>query len=894
MKDTQPHLASPWSEQAETVAGDFGVNSRIGRSDSEVEALRRQNGSNSFGGSPPVSYARIFFRQFESPLIVILCIALIITLFLHEWLDSSIIFLAVAVNACLGFYQEFKAERAIADLTSYITERTRVIRAGYEREIDAATLVVGDIIHLTQGMRVPADARIITATALYVDEAILTGESMPVSKKHDTLPLSTMLAERTNMLYGGTLVVDGTTLAIVTATGPQTEIGKLAQLVTETEREKTPLQKAVAAIAWVIAGAVTVIVTLLFGLGISQGIPLIDMLLISIAVIVGAVPEALPIGLTAVLAVGVERIARRKGIIRNLTAAETLGSTTVIMTDKTGTLTEAKMELADVVLTDELRGVMPTERQLITELKPEARELVRLALTNTDVVIENPTDNPNDWRISGHALEVNLVRAAARLGISVVNEHVQDTSRFVVPFSSTHKFSVSEITADLSSVGGYPKPERYWIVVGAPDILLSRSTAVPNAQYDYHTHINELGTSGRRLLGVAIRKAPTYVGRVETEAVVGLTFLGVLGFRDPIRASVPATLERIAAYGVRVIIATGDLKGTAIAVARELGWKVSDDEVLSGEELRNLSDEALNQALKRVRIFARVTPEDKLRVAKLLMAQGEVVAMTGDGVNDAPSLKAATIGVAVGSGSDVAKSVADLVLLDDNFETIVAAIEEGKRMLKNIKKIFVYLMSNSLDGVFLIGGSILVGLTLPLTAVQIIWVNLFTGSLPALAYAFDRDRELLPVNASHTNIFDRQVKFLTVGIGLTSSFFLFLLYWTLMQYESDVAVVKSVVFACFASYVLIISFSLRNLEKPLFTYPIFDNKLLVFGVGLGLVLLAATIYMPAFQSVFNTVAFPPVWLALVASWLVFNVALIELTKWILRPRSQSSLYTTSH
>ncbi|MEX2033032.1 MAG: HAD-IC family P-type ATPase, partial [Candidatus Colwellbacteria bacterium] len=817
-------------------------------------------GNNIFGKSKEPSVLVTFFRQFGSPLIIILVIAAITTLVFHEWADAAIIILAVTINTFLGFYQERKAERAITDLSSYIQERARVIRDGVEHEIDAAMLVPGDILHISHGMRVPADARLVSVQNLSVDESILTGESLPVAKDINSISEAAIVTERRNMIFGGTLVTEGSGHAIVTATGPLTEIGKLARLVSETRQERTPLQKAVTTLAWVIAVGISLLVSGVFALGVYRGEPVFDMFIISIAVVVGAIPEALPVGLTAVLAVGIQRIARRKGIMRNLVASETLGSTTLIMIDKTGTLTEAKMKLTDIVRVDD---------------STSDEEILRLATINTDVVVENPKDTPDKWQISGRPLEANIIREAALRGINVLDP--KDRSRMVLPFSSVFKFSVARANGFL-------------VAMGAPDILLRRSKLDKDEYLSILERIEKMSEGGSRVLGIAVLPVNGEMGSasyVRPEALEGLTFKGILGFHDPVRKDVPEALEKIERYGVRVVMATGDLKGTAVAVANEIGWNVQEGEVLTGEELKQLNDKELLEALSHVRVFARVTPEDKLRVAKLYQKRGEVVAMTGDGVNDAPSLKAADIGIAVGSGSDVAKGVADLVLLDDKFSTIVAAIEEGKRMLLNIRKIFVYLMSNSLDEVILVGGSLLAGLALPLSAIQIIWVNLFTGSLPAIAFAFDKDGDLRLREKSRSNILDNEVKFLTLGIGILTSVLLFVLYWVLVRMSVDLATARSVLFMCFASYILVVAFSLRNLHRPLFSYPVFENKFLVFGVMLGFLLLAATMYVPFLQNFFGTITVSPVWLVLVVGWLVLNVALVEWAKWLFYRRTST-------
>lgn len=868
MKETLKE--NPWALHPDELYEIYKTNPKTGLSSEEATKRLKEHGENIFNQEEPPTMWHILFHQFTSPLIIILILAVILTISLQDWLDAIIISLAILVNAGLGFYQETKAEKAISDLRSYILERTRVLRDGHVQEVDAKTLVPGDIIHLQHGSRITADARIIESANFASDEAILTGESLPVHKILDTLPDTTGLGDRRNMVFAGSLAVEGSMDAIVTHTGSKTEIGKLAELVASTVSEPTPLQVAIKKLTWVIIAVIGIIVAFVFSIGVSRGEEMYDMLILSVAIIVGSVPEALPVGLTAVLAVGVERIARAKGIMRSLTASETLGSTSVIITDKTGTLTEAKMRLVDIY--NHIKGNTDTSAE---HLDQSQAQILKIAVHNTDVVIENEKADPTEWELSGQALEKNIVQAAGLhdlINAQTYSEHTQ----VVIPFNSKHKFSVVKIPKE------YLPEELQHIenplsILGAPDILLDKSEFDNETYQTLSEHIRHQSEDGKRVLGIAVIDRNTLPEKVEPEHIKNATFLGTLGFHDPIRTEVPDVLKNIDDYGVKVFMATGDLKGTAAAVARELGWEVTPSTILTGTEMGQLTDEQLSVALKHVRIFARVTPEDKLRVTKLLQAQGETVAMTGDGVNDAPSLKAANIGIAVGSGSDVAKSVADLVLLDDNFKTIVTTIEEGKRMLRNIKKIFVYLMSNSLDEVILIGGAILAGIAMPLTAAQIIWVNLFTGSIPAISFAFDTNKMEGDENESKS-VIDRRVIFMTVAIGLTMSSLLFTIYYTLISLDIDYEIARTVLFACFGSYILVIGFSFRNLSAPIWTYSITENRLLFFGVITGLTLLLATLYVPILQSMFSTTSLHIAWFGLIGAWLLVSLCIVEALK----------------
>lgn len=873
--DKYSPVRDPWTKDISALAGELKTSADKGLNNTTAATVRKLSGTNEITEAQGKSVWSILTHQFISPLILILCAAIVLTASLQEWLDAAIISFAVIVNAVLGFIQEYKAEQAIANLRSYITERTRVIRNGQEIEIDATQLVPGDVIHITNGSRITADARIIRELNFTVDEAILTGESLPVEKDPAALAIDIPLADRTNMVFAGTLAVGGSCYAIVTATGQHSEIGKLSQLVQDTASEQTPLQKALGKLTWVIIIVTTILVTAVFFIGINSGQDFHEMLLLSIAVLVGSVPEALPIGLTAILAIGVERIAKRNGIIRNLTASETLGSTTLIITDKTGTLTQANMQLKDIDNTAQLL-VDNFEPQIQTEPYTEEQiAYLALARCSCNVLIDNPEDHPDNWRIGGDDLEGNIVKAAAKLGI-IQTPADRSQIQIRIPFSSKYKFSVTRIPSQYlpTHLSQFADPH---VVLGAPDVLISRShlNEVEKAKLtaSVHAHSN----AGRRILGIGLLTPQIGADGITIDDVVDVSFLGVLSFYDPIRPEVPAALTKIGEYGTRVIMATGDLPGTALAIAKQAGLDVNENNVLTGTQVAQMTDEELSARLDTIHIFARVTPKDKLRIVKLHQKRGEIVAMTGDGVNDAPSLKAANIGIAVGSGTDVAKSVADLVLLDDNFGTIVATIEEGKQVLSNIKKVFVYLMSNALDELVLVGGAIIAGVALPLTAVQIIWVNLFTGSIPAIAFAFDR--QLMRENdQTSKTLFDPRVLFLTLGVGTVTSGLLLTLYLVMLGQGVSEHIARTVLFASFGFYTLLIAYSFLDLSRPIWRYRFWQNKLLNIGFVIGSSLMILTLYLPFFQTQFDTVSLPMNWLLFVAGWLVLQVVIVEILK----------------
>ncbi|MBI2062560.1 MAG: HAD-IC family P-type ATPase, partial [Candidatus Yanofskybacteria bacterium] len=795
-----------WALSVSNVVDVLQTDIRIGLSENDAERRMKIFGLNIIEKPRRFSGFFILLNQFKSPLILILLFAGIVTLFIAHYRDALFIFAAIIANAMLGFYQEYKAEKALAELKTYLKQRARVIRDGVEREIDAAELVPGDIAHLSQGDRVPADGRLVFVNDLQVDEAILTGESLPVSKSIDPVNSDATLGDQYSMTFAGTLVTQGIGTAVICRTDFATELGKIATLVAESQREETPLQKAIRGFS-IKAGVVLSVFTLIiFGVGIALGYSRVDMFLTSIAIAVSAVPEGLPVAMTVILAIGVQRMARRKGVIRKLIAAETLGDTSIILTDKTGTLTMAKMALSKI-----LPIVLGEENKLLEQ-----------ALINTNVLIENPGDSSSEWRTSGRILETALVRSAALRGVFV--EEIKKRSSILnsLPFNAANKFSASLV---------HDGEKHLLIFFGAPDIFINHST-LSSAERDVALkEISSLAESGELVVGVAtkeIEKKEDFSFSKDPE-LKDLLFQGLITLRDPIRPSVRGTIQKVRDAGIKVIVMTGDHRGTAEAVAKEIGLEIGKENVLDSSELKLLSDAELKKRLPFLRVISRVSPLDKMRIVKTFQEMGEVVAMTGDGVNDAPSIKQADIGIAMGSGTEVAREIADLVLLDNNFETITAAVEEGRQIMHNIRKVIVYLLSDTADELFLIGGALLTGLALPLNALQILWVNFFSDSFPAVAFAFEKNIDGLTYRpqSAKTGLFDPTMRFLILFIGLSTSAFLFVLYWLLLRAGFPEDLVRTFIFASFGSYTLFLAFSLRSLEKSIFKYPVFSNRYLV-------------------------------------------------------------------
>jgi Ca2+-transporting ATPase len=635
-------------------------------------------------------------------------------------------------------------------------------------------------------------------------------------------------------------------------------------MVADTEKESTPLQGAISRFSLKTSLALIALTLIVFFLGLYAGKPLLDMFLIAVAIAVAAVPEGLPVALTVILAIGVQRLDKKNGVVRKMLAAETLGNTSVILTDKTGTLTQAKMEMGQI-------------RVFARGYKKE--EILRLSLLNTDIVIENPRDHYAKLRVIGRPLEVALAKAAAKLGVMLPELKREVEILDYLPFTSKNKYSAS-LTKDGADYTFRIN------VFGAPEILIRNSDLPDTEKHSLIREVEKMAYDGERVLGLAVKEIKTNkeISLRERASFEKLKFIGTVSFRDPIRTGAKEAIEKVDKAGVRTIIITGDHRGTPECVAKELGMLVDRDQVIDGAELDAMSAEDLKRKLPILKIVARVSPEGKLRVAKAFKAIGEVVAMTGDGINDAASLKEADIGVAMGSGTDVAKDVSDLVLLDDNFATIVAAIEEGRRILENIRKVIVYLSTSIFTEMILIGGSILFGLALPINAIQILFVNFIADTFPAVALAFeDRVDSLLEKRRKMaTNLFDKEMAFMTGLIGIPTSIFLFVIYVYLNSQDIDPNLVRTFIFAAFSSYSLFVIFPVRSLRKTVFRYSPFSNPFLIAGVLLGLASIAGAIYLPFMREILGTVALPMNWLVGVAAIGIFNLVAIELGKWLLR------------
>ncbi len=830
---------------------------------------------------------KILLEQFKNIFVIILLFAAGISALMDHGVEAIAIAVIVLFSVVLGFVQEYRAERAIEALREMAAPTATVIREGDEIDIPARDLVPGDVILLKAGDRVPADARLIESVNLQIEEAVLTGESLPVEKHTQAIPGEGLaVGDRKNMVYSGTAAAYGRGKAVVVATGMNTEFGKITGMLQAVEVGDTPLQENLDRVGKTLAKAALVVVIVIILLGVFRGQPFLEMLIFGIALAVAVVPEALPAVVTISLAIGIQRMAKRNALVRKLPTVETLGSTSVICSDKTGTLTKDEMTVRKVYLSGHWFEVIGSGYDPVGEflnantngrLKDQLAHLLRGGALVSDARL---IQEDGRWDIKGDPTEGALVVAAAKAGLRKAELDKQYPRLQEVPFTSeTKRMTTLHETPEGRMAYSKGAPE---VILNACTHFLDESGNLPLDDANRQRILGaaqEMGSQALRVLAVASRPASTI-----QDGENGLTLLGLVGMIDPPRPEAKQAISVCEAAGIRPVMITGDHPVTAQAVARELGL-LRGGKVITGADLEAMDETALDQEVEKIDVYARVSPEHKLRVVTALQNRGHVVAMTGDGVNDAPALKKADIGIAMGiTGTDVSKEAAAMTLTDDNFSSIVAAVEEGRGIFGNIKKYLMYLLSSNIGEIGLMAGSALLGLPLPLTAVQILYVNLATDGLPALALSVDPpEGDLMrrkPRNKK-TGIFTRPVVTLMTLGGIWSALVnLSLFSWALSSGRS----IEQAMTMTFVSLVLIQFFKAYNFRSDRHSVLIkpFANKWLNIAIIWEVVLLLLIIYVPGLHGPFSTFSLP--WI----DWaIIFGAALtispvLELAKWMER------------
>jgi P-type Ca2+ transporter type 2C len=835
-----------------------------GLTNEEAKKRLEEYGVNEIEKRKKISLFRIFFRQFTSFIVMILFAAIIISLLIGERIDAIVISAIVILNGVFGFVQEYKAEKAIETLKKLTALKAKVIRNGKEIEIDSKELVPGDVILLETGSKVPADARLIQVAAFEVNESSLTGESVPTKKFTESIKGSAPIADQDNMVFMGTIITKGHAKAVITKTGMNTEIGKIAEMVQEVKEKNTPLQEKLKQFGkWL--GVVTIgICGVVFGVGVLRQYLIIgsietsyisEMFLASIALAVAAIPEGLPAIVTISLALGVKRMVKRNALIRQLPAVETLGCTNVICSDKTGTLTKNEMTVTQLYTNKILikvtgKGYIPEGKFIKNDKELKAKN-IELLLKIGALCNDSRLKNNKRWEIFGDPTEGALVVSAEKAGLNKIELEKQFPRVDEIPFDSNRKC--------MTSIHKINK-EKIAYVKGAPDVILKKCKCIyidgevkkltENAKKEILNINQDMTNKALRVLGFAYKKLDGKYKATPEYIEKDLVFVGLQAMIDPPREEVKEAIEKCKNAGIKTVLITGDHKLTAVAIARELELFKKGDKALSGDELDKINDKDLARMVEDVVIYARVSPEHKVRILNALKNKGYIVAMTGDGINDAPALKKSDVGISMGiTGTDVAKEASDIVLTDDNFASIVNAVEEGRGIYNSIKQFIQYTLSSNFGEILVIFLAILIGWPLPLIAIQILWVNLLTDGLPGLALGLDpfsKDIMKNPPRKREEKIISKKniENILIVGVVMAiGTLFMF------HSYGIETMKAKSIAFTTLIMFQL---FNVLTYRAKNFKINIKTSKFLIGSVIISILTQFAVLYTPlniAFKTV---------------------------------------------
>lgn len=838
--------------------------SEDGLSPEDAERRRSKFGPNQLAKIYKPSKVWIFLRQFENYLILVLIAASIISWISGETTNAYVVLGIIFFISLLGFIQEYKAERAMEALREMVAPEANVIRNGKVSRILVKGLVPGDVILLEAGDKVPADARIISQTEMNVVEASLTGESVPEKKNPAPVAEDTHLADRTNMVYMGTIVVYGNCKAIVTGTGENTELGRISGMVQE-KPEDPPLKTKFQDLAKQLAFVVLIACVIIFAVQINRGLPVIETLIIAAALAVAGIPESLPFVVTVTLAYGTQIMAKKNAIIRRLPAVETLGSTTVICTDKTGTLTRGEMTIREIRAGRAIEvtgsGYKPQGEFLHQGKKVDIREdrCLTCLLTAGTLCNNSHLESANDgWRVIGDPTEGALIVAAQKAGIMdrIEERYVEEVKEF--PFDSElRRMATIHRSPEGLAVSMKGAPEM--VLQFCHRIMLSGDEEVdlsPEDRDDILKAAGEMAGKGLRVLALAWKEIGPEVSLEREVVEQDLTFLGLAGMMDPPRTEAKDAISVCKRAGIRPVMITGDHRLTAAAIGKELGILAAGDRVLEGMDLENMNDDDLTDEIENVSIFARTTAEHKVRIVKAFKNRGQVVAMTGDGVNDAPALRAADIGIAMGkAGTEVTKEASDMVITDDNFATIVSAVEEGRRVYANIRKASSYLLSCNFAEVMTIFLGVMLGLPVPLLALQILWINLVTDEFPAIGLSVEPSHSELMLREPRNpkeQILTRGLFLYTFGISAVIFIGTLGLYVLSIQSGQPLDQARTTVFAALVIFELYNAYNSRSLRESIFRMSPLTNKKLITGLFASVIALLAAIYLPFMQPLFGT------------------------------------------
>ena len=856
----------------------------------EVAKRQAKYGPNKMAEKKGKSALVRFLLQIHQPLIYVLLVSATIALYFGEYVDAGVIYGVVVANAIMGFVQEDKALKALSSLAQSLSVQAHVIRDTQLQTIDAKDLTVGDVVVLHSGEKIPADLRLIEVHDLKVDEAALTGESVPVEKTVEKLGEKTVLADRTNMAFASTFATFGQAKAVVVEIGDETQIGKISKLIHNTADLKTPLTEQIEAFSSKLLWFIVALSVLAFAVGFFKGLPFVDTFMSAIAMAVAAIPEGLPAALTIILAIGVGRMSKRKAIVRKLPAVETLGSTSIICSDKTGTLTENKMTVQRVVTMSGDFSVSGTGYQIKGAFEPNVKDNALELVLKTGVLCNDACLKITPARVSveGDPTEIALLVSAEKHGLSVDALREKVPCQDAIPFEAAYQY-MAVLGADKTIY-----------VKGATEAILPYCAYQMDEKGRLHEldktqilqKMERLASQGLRVLGFAIKPDFAQDKLSHKDVHSGLVFLGLQAMIDPPRAAAIKAIKACHAAGIQVKMITGDhvVTAKAIAAQMDLHGKGADVEpvIMNGTQISALSDAELKKQAPLVDVFARVTPEDKLRLVKALQKNKNIVAMTGDGVNDAPALKQANIGIAMGqNGTDVAKEAADIVLLDDNFATIEAAVEEGRCVFDNLIKFILWTLPISFAEAFIVMTAIFLGLTSPISPVQILWINMVTTILLGVMFSFEPVEKGIMARKprlADAPIISRYVFIRMLVVTILMTVLSFVAYEIIADQHAFIEKGRTVVVNAIVMMGIFLMFSCRSWDKSIFTTGFKGNKYMVFG-AVGMVILQIIFtYMPVFAKFFKTVPLSAKAWGVSLACGVMITAVIELEKWIVRKK----------
>jgi len=888
-----------WHLNARAAAEKLGTDAENGLTTEAVAERILRFGKNQLEEKKGKTPFQLFTDQFKNFIIWVLIGAAGVSGFLQEWVDAIAIVGIVIVNAVLGFIQEFRAEKSLAALRRLSSPNSKVIRNGQLQLIASAEIVPGDLVEVEAGDYIPADCRVVYATGNFsTHEASLTGESTPVSKSADPIDKESVpLADRSNMLYMGTSVVSGKGRALVTSAGMQTELGRIAGMIQKIEDHTTPLQRKLEEFGRIIVYIAFFLVGIIFLIGFLRGEPVLDLFLSAVSLAVAAIPEGLPAVVTIALALGVQRMVKRNCLIRKLPSVETLGCTSVICSDKTGTLTRNEMTVQMIFQGGKYFEVTGIGYSPEGEFRNQGNIVNPLALGSLEQLLAGSVlcngaslvIRDGKHAIAGDPTEGALLTMAAKAGLN--KGELEKKYPFVeeIPFDSDRK----KMTIIRKKDSGYIA----W-VKGAPDILLGNCSSIdtgagaePLSETQRHAVIQangELADQAMRVLGVAYRLFDTYpASTAAAEIETNLVFSGLVAMIDPPRPEVKLAIAQCKSAGIRSVMITGDHKNTAVAIARQLGFFHNHSLAFTGEELDKLSDAELAENIERTSVYARVSPEHKLRIVKAWREKNQIVAMTGDGVNDAPAVKEADIGVAMGiTGTDVTKEVSDMVITDDNFASIVAAVEEGRGIFDNIRKFIHYLLSCNVGEILVMFVASLFRLPVPLLPIQILWINLVTDGLPALALGVDpTDRKIMsrPPRPKNERVIHTQLGLLVLAQGAFIALCSLAAFWFVLVIEDEgIGRARTACFMVLACSQLFHSFNCRSQRDSIFTLGILSNTKLLGAVLISFVLQLSVVYVPFMQVIFKTEALTATDWTMVVLVSTFPLLAMEIVKLVMR------------